>query len=483
MERSKEAFIRKYVEELRGRNAALFIGAGFSKPAGCVDWRELLNDMAEELGLDINKENDLVELAQYHYNKKGNRSYVTQLIKNKFSNVEINETNNENHKIISRLPIFAYWTTNYDNLIEKNLESNHRIPDIKKTDDNLSITEPYRDCIVYKMHGDSSSPNEAIILKDDYETYYKKHTAFVNALKGDLISRTFLFLGFSFTDPNINYILSRIRVDYNKDNMRQHYAIMREVKREDYSSDEEFEYFKNKFSLFREDLKRYCIEVLLIEDYSEVTEILKEIERRLNLKTVFISGSAHSYYPYQDKEAQNFITELSKKLIQKGYNIISGFGLGIGSEVIIGALKEIYMNEKKINSDRLLLRPFPQGIQDETTRTKLWSQYRKDMISQAGVSLFLFGNKLDPVNEGKVINANGVREEYRISKELKNILIPVASTGYVAKEIYEEVLKEDLECYGNKKEKVKSLFDKLNTNSLDEELIDNIIKILNIVNK
>ena len=41
----------------------------------------------------------------------------------------------------------------------------------------------------------------------------------------------------------------------------------------------------------------------------------------------------------------------------------------MGSAVIIGALQEnIYENEKSINEDRLLLRPFPQGIEDNNTR-------------------------------------------------------------------------------------------------------------------
>lgn len=62
--------------------------------------------------------------------------------------------------------------------------------------------------------------------------------------------------------------------------------------------------------------------------------------------------------------------------------------------MIIGALQEIYMNKKRVNEDRLLLRPFPQGIIDDSTRQTLWKKYREDMISRAGVSVFLFGNKL-----------------------------------------------------------------------------------------
>ena len=60
-----------------------------------------------------------------------------------------------------------------------------------------------------------------------------------------MISKTFLFIGFSFTDPNIDYILSRVRIDYGQNN-RQHYAIMRRVKRKDYKDKAEYEYAKRK---------------------------------------------------------------------------------------------------------------------------------------------------------------------------------------------------------------------------------------------
>lgn len=64
------SFIDKYVKEIKDNSAAMFIGAGFSKSAGYVDWKNLLRNVAEDLDLDIDKEYDLVSLAQYCYNKK-----------------------------------------------------------------------------------------------------------------------------------------------------------------------------------------------------------------------------------------------------------------------------------------------------------------------------------------------------------------------------------------------------------------------------
>lgn len=51
------------------------------------------------------------------------------------------------------------------------------------------------------------------------------------------------------------------------------------------------------------------------------------------------------------------------------------------------------------------------------------------MIANAGISIFLFGNKMQ---DGEVINSNGMQEEFDISKENGNILIPVACTGNIS---------------------------------------------------
>lgn len=55
-----------------------------------------------------------------------------------------------------------------------------------------------------------------------------------------------MFIGFSFSDPNIDYILSRVRIDYGEQNNRQHYAIMRRVNEKDYNNRAEYEYAQRK---------------------------------------------------------------------------------------------------------------------------------------------------------------------------------------------------------------------------------------------
>lgn len=474
MNREISLFVDKYVKEIKDNNAAMFIGAGFSKSAGYVDWKNLLRGVAEDLELDVDKEYDLVSLAQYCYNKNGNRSLINDTIFDEFSK---DKELDENHRIIARLPILTYWTTNYDSLIEDALNEAKRIVDVKHSNKHLSLTRPHRDAIVYKMHGDKSNPDEAILIKDDYEQYYRNHAQFITALSGDLISKTFLFVGFSFSDPNIDYILSRIRIEYGGQNNRQHYAIMRKVKEEDYHNRADYEYAQRKHDLFIEDLKRYNIRALLIDEYSEITDILNEISKRLNHNNIFISGSAQIYGDYTEKDALDFIQLLSKQLIMQNFNIISGFGLGVGSSVIIGALQEIYMRTKSVHEDRLLLRPFPQGIEDATTRQALWKKYREDMISRAGVSIFLFGNKL---NDTEIILANGMKSEFEIAVERHNLIVPVGCTGYVAHEIWNTINKDMSAFYTNVDDSLITAFGKLNTKSDNSSLVNDIISFIEL---
>lgn len=473
MVRQIEAFIRNFSKEVKENNAAIFAGAGLSAGAGFVDWKSLLRPITEELGLDVDKEDNLVSVAQYHCNEKlQNRNRLNQLLINEFSrDAELTE----NHKILARLPMSTYWTTNYDKLIEKALELAHKVPDVKYTINQLATTKPKRDAIVYKMHGDVDHPDQAVLTKDDYESYHIKFAPFITALSGDLVSKTFLFLGFSFTDPNIDYILSRIRATYTN-HQREHYCIMKAISKLEIESDAEFEYRQRKQALFIGDLKRFNITTLLVDDYEQITEILKKIENIYKLKTVFISGSAHEYGAMGRDKAENFIHELSKKLIEREYKIVSGFGLGVGGAVINGALEEIYTHGKKATDEQLILRPFPQNQTGAIPQKTLWEDYRKDMIPLAGIAIFLFGNK---IQDGVVVPANGVEREFEIAVENGLRVLPVGATGYVAEKLWKGV-SVDLGKYhpGYSKEFEENFMEIGNPTLEPDALLESVVKLL-----
>ena len=61
-------FIREYSRALVEGYAAIFAGAGLSRASGHVNWKELLEPLASDIGLDVKKESDLVAVAQYYNN-------------------------------------------------------------------------------------------------------------------------------------------------------------------------------------------------------------------------------------------------------------------------------------------------------------------------------------------------------------------------------------------------------------------------------
>lgn len=241
---------------------------------------------------------------------------------------------------------------------------------------------------------------------------------------------------------------------------------MRKIKKKDREEQDEFEYRQRKQKFFISDLKRVGISTLLIDEYSEITEILKDVELAQKRKTIFISGAAEDYSPYSQQEVEQFVSSLSQEILKLGYRIVTGFGLGIGSSVISGSIKYLTEQRLKIDEDYLLLRPFPQNKEGK----ELWSAWRENMISYAGISIFMFGNKLE---NGTILLSNGMEEEFDISKKNGNILIPVASTGYMAKHLWENKLNKEFD------ENIKTEMQILSQKDLGLDLLkNNILSIL-----
>lgn len=430
---SEDTFVREYVRELRNRNAAVFVGAGLSTGSGYVDWKGLLEDIIRDLKLDPDKEYDLVTVAQYYCNQTGSRGQLTQTI---FDYISQTKAPTENHRLLASLPIQTYWTTNYDKLIENALSNAKKVPDIKSTLKHLAVTRPKRNVLVYKMHGDIDDASQVVITKDDYEKYPLKMDAFISALRGDLIEKTFLFLGLSFTDPNIDYVLSRVRALYEKD-QRQHYCILKKTNRRSKESKRDFEYRELKQHYFIKDLKRFAVQTVLVDDYPDITRLLRKVSDQYKRKSVFVSGAADQYGKWKPSQAQDFLFKLSYQIAAKGNRIVTGFGVGVGSPIINGSLAYLNDSGRTITDDDIVMRPFPQSVPAGRNIGDVWREYRKAMITHAGIAIFVFGNKLEKPD--KIVLSNGMKEEFDLCLQAGVKPIPVGATGFMAESLWNDV--------------------------------------------
>lgn len=469
---SSEEFLKKYSAAIEDGSSALFVGAGLSRPAGLADWRTLLRSIAEELELDIDQETDLISLAQYHVNERKSRSTLNDVLVNEFVK---GAKATRNHELIARLPIRTVWTTNYDTLIEDACRSANKKPDIKITQENLALSVHGRDVTIYKMHGDVSQPDSAVLTRGDYEDYELRRALFSVQLKGDLVSKTFLFVGFSFTDPNIDYVLSRIRLLMGE-NQRMHFCIMRrpEPATGRGRAKAQREYDARRMNLRIGDLKRYNIQAVLVDDYAEITSLFEELNRRAHSRSVFVSGSAHEFGPLGRDRIEALCRLLGQEIIRRGFDLVSGFGLGIGGAVIVGATEARYEAEEIGSRDRLMLRPFPQTRPARMSQAALFKRYRQDMIANARYVIVVSGNK----KKGKgVVVAPGVLEECEIARSQGKVIIPVGATGHAARQLWTETVRDQKTLFRglSVKRELERLGDE---SSSDDDLVDAVFSII-----
>lgn len=90
------------------------------------------------------------------------------------------------------IPLFkclrSTFHTNYDSIIEDTLRRNDKIVDVIVEQVQYKNYTPGRDAVVYKMHGDKSNPDKAVITKTDYEVYDTYRTVFSKGLVMELMS-------------------------------------------------------------------------------------------------------------------------------------------------------------------------------------------------------------------------------------------------------------------------------------------------------
>lgn len=429
-------FLRAYVDAIRNGSAAVFVGAGMSRSAGYVDWRGLLKQAAEDIGLDVQQEVDLVGVAQFYLNHVGSRGPIHQLLIEAFPDIT---DPSDNHKLLASLPIRTIWTTNYDRLIEDGFKAVRKKLQTVISKANMATTLPDRDAVLYKLHGDIGQPEHAVLTKDDYELFSHRADTqvFTEALKGDLVEKTFLFIGFSFEDPNLDQILARIRILMGE-NKRRHFWLVKAIDPSTAKNDDEkkvLEYAQKRQQLRIKDLLRYGITAVLIQEYADVTKVLHLLGHLTKLNRTFVSGAVHDPSPLGTDRLAELTIRVGRCLVEQGCVIVSGFGKDIGPNLLYGAIHGGH-TKKRDYSRCLDVRPFPY-MAPAKEKDALYKKHREEMLSTCGVAVFLAGNKLD--DKGNCVLSPGVIREFETCIAQGVHVVPIGCTGHAAESIWKEV--------------------------------------------
>ena len=63
------------------------------------------------------------------------------------------------------------------------------------------------DRYIIKMHGDLDNPDTIVLKESDYIKYEQDHPLISTFIKSLLVNHTFIFLGYSLNDNNLNLII------------------------------------------------------------------------------------------------------------------------------------------------------------------------------------------------------------------------------------------------------------------------------------
>src|SRR5262249_50761108 len=87
--------------------------------------------------------------------------------------------------------------------------SKGRLP---RESDMVELTEPETIELI-KAHGSFgvSNPHEFVIATEDYEDFAQHRPAITARLQANLLSKSFLFVGYGYGDPNIRTVLVEAR--------------------------------------------------------------------------------------------------------------------------------------------------------------------------------------------------------------------------------------------------------------------------------
>lgn len=448
-----EQFLKQFAQQALDERISLFLGAGGSRDAGYPNWSDLFVPFAKELGTPLNESVDYYRLAQYYSNNFGSAELRKRI------NESINK-NNFKSPLMEELIDIGFnniWTTNFDNAIEYNYQKRDVLINKVFKDSDFSNIDINKRVNIFKMNGDITNLDGIVATQSDYEKYVDTHQVMLMFFKRELISSTFLFIGYSFKDNLVLDCISEIN-RYLGGSANYHYTIIKNEPNNPY------------FNHFVKDLEmRYCIRVLLVNEYKEIPIILSELNNRIRAKKVFISGAFGSF----EKGIEEFSHELSRKLsaelLGNDYRIVNGIGRRFGTHLIGYANEYLAKQGVKDIEKHLIVKPF---VGNEKNAAKNKKRLREKVISQCGAAIFVFGE-----NDGNSLNTtSGVLEEFEIASKKHKIIIPISYPNMISEEIWYN-MKQNITRYPYLEGKI----DMLSSNQRPDLLSKLIVDILDSV--
>jgi O-acetyl-ADP-ribose deacetylase (regulator of RNase III) len=191
----------------------IFAGSGLSAGSGLPGWGELIDQLADDLGVpQAERRGDLeylLDLAQW-YRNEGLSPSIEERIRRTLTAEASGARPTLAQYLLASLPSRYFVTTNYDDLFEAALEGlrRHAFPVVAESD--VARTGSPDGCYVVKFHGCAVRESTIVLARDDYDGFFRTRPAMALLLEGLLLNQSFLFVGYGLRDPDFRQIWSRI---------------------------------------------------------------------------------------------------------------------------------------------------------------------------------------------------------------------------------------------------------------------------------
>jgi len=272
---------------IQKNNLVIFVGAGCSIPLGLPSWKKLIEDILQELDSKFGETSDTNFKNILNGVKTNSKSLFDAL-----SKIENDSDNGSTFKIKSKEFINSLveeisknlpeeskvhsllWeisskiiTTNYDKILQKYIPK-HLDPKIFYNTNAFQGLKSQSDNsqFLYKIHGDYEDPETIILFESDYNDIYKNENYNTDTLTTHFKEKTFLFIGFSLTDPFVNDLFIKIKKIYKGYTVNEHFIFT--TKNEDFIK---YDVNPIKIDNWNDDLIEYLEELKKIKVQNEST--------------------------------------------------------------------------------------------------------------------------------------------------------------------------------------------------------------------
>lgn len=226
------------IKEIRAGRCLLFAGAGASMDAKLPSWLELLDGMVQrsddagalsesehaELG-QLLHDGEYMVVAAFCRDKLGKYEFAEYLRERLSDNARSSRT----HRILSAIPFRAATTTNFDPFIEHSRERSQVVlPDLMDRLGAAGVESLLNDKSgfpVIKMHGSALDVESIVLTRGDFRRVLFERPKYREFLKRLFVDSTIFFCGYSFRDPNVDFVLQDLVAAY-AGNARPHYALL-----------------------------------------------------------------------------------------------------------------------------------------------------------------------------------------------------------------------------------------------------------------